>query len=153
MTPTHFPKLAAALTLASLAAYILIPSSASARYHDHSDELPGTDTPVGTYLAVAAGALAVVGIIALVKHSGGKDKDVVPADSSSTGREEPAEETEGEGDAAGQSSGGESAVSDDAGASRLGLYLGLNPAETIGSDGRRPDFSDLGVKVGFTLSF
>ncbi len=152
MKSKSLKQFAGALALLAFSTMIFAPEPAEAKWRDSSDELPGMDSNVGTYLAVGAGLIALIGIVALVKHSG-KDDTPTPADSALA---TPADTAAAAGDAVEQSETQErgiSSVFETEPAPRLGLYLGTLPAETSGTSRAFSDLSRVGVKVGLSLNF
>ncbi len=154
MKTTKFKQITVAVTLAAFALVMFAPAPAQAGWDDQSDELPGMDNNWGTYALVAAGVVAVIGTIALIKKgSDNSDTTEKPAD------QEPLNADgveEAEGDKAGSDAAASGSVSFDAEAyapSRFDLYVGLDQAGGSHVSDGSLKLSDLGVKVGVSVSF
>ena len=150
-----------AVTLAAAFActFILMPTPASARYHDHSDELPGIDFNPTPYLVVGGVVLAASVIYLIAKHDSkpatGTAKPPVMPDS---GKSESAVRPT----APHQKPATEPQASDTTTVipvapekdSRLNLYIGLtNDRVLYHSDAPAMDFSDYTVRAGVTIGF
>lgn len=137
----------------------LLPSSADARWIDHSDEYPGSDGPsLGTVVALGAVACLAIGGVILMSKKNKQDKLAPESEVTETEETESVtdEETESEADTAGSAStsGFSAPMLGEQQPSQLGLYLNIDPlSNDNGFRGKGIDLSDVTLKAGITFCF
>ncbi len=145
----------AALIVAVFTAYVLFtPSPAYAKWDDRSDELPGMDNSLGTYLLVGAGIVAAGTVVYLIAKSGKDDganqkPDVTSPTSTAETTEQPAAEDD---DAENQEHGTTGQLLEKQG--DLKFYFDVRPEKLDnGFDDRALGVSNMTVRAGVSLGF
>ncbi len=138
-------------TVAFVIYLFFAPATANAGWRSHYDEYPGTDSNVGTYLLVAAGAVAVIGIIALVKHNNTNAKHKTEDDKADSTKTDSGVDNSAQNEA--KSAELMMITTEATVGSRLGLYIDVAQDDNGFDRDKAFDISDLTMKAGISLSF
>jgi hypothetical protein len=152
---TVFHKSLVAMLVMSMliVSVMLAPNEAEAKWHDHSDELPGMDFNATPYF-IAGGVIVGGLIIYMIASHHSKDKADTVKTSDSTATKQATPSGEGEGNSGSQTPKQSELIPAPKQSSQLGVFFNVTDDNThAGVMKSRSDLSDLTLRAGIKLGF